>query len=230
MMKLLLIPFLSLLLINCNATQNTLQLNNNCFLEPNPGRCRAYIPKYYFNQNKQSCEQFIWGGCGGVVPFDNMSQCQQMCPSSKTDSPFQLLENSRLKWQKAMHLNNHNYQYSINFSSWVGFGSNTTIYVSNNTIVKRDYQSWDQDRQNVANWTEEDSLLGKHKEGADLLTMEQLYQQCHSILLNKKDSRLHFIIDDNGYLKQCLSSPKNCADDCSSGVNIQSLTLNQPLI
>lgn len=40
-----------------------------CDLEPNPGPCFAAIPAYYFNQDTQSCAEFTWGGCGGVVPF-----------------------------------------------------------------------------------------------------------------------------------------------------------------
>ena len=46
-----------------------------CNLTPNPGPCEAYIPKYYYDQNDQECKEFIWGGCGGTVPFDTMEEC-----------------------------------------------------------------------------------------------------------------------------------------------------------
>jgi hypothetical protein len=48
----------------------------DCHLEPDPGICLAYFPKYYFSQETGQCEQFIWGGCGGVVPFDTLEECQ----------------------------------------------------------------------------------------------------------------------------------------------------------
>ena len=32
---------------------------------------RPYMPMYYFNQQTEICEMFIWGGCAGLVPFEN---------------------------------------------------------------------------------------------------------------------------------------------------------------
>ena len=54
-------------------------LPDECYLEPDPGVCFAAIPMYYFNQISNSCEQFIWGGCEGVVPFQSISACQEAC-------------------------------------------------------------------------------------------------------------------------------------------------------
>ncbi|KAF0296679.1 Papilin [Amphibalanus amphitrite] len=36
-----------------------------CSLSADPGRCRAYMPSYYFNSARGGCERFIYGGCGG---------------------------------------------------------------------------------------------------------------------------------------------------------------------
>ena len=47
-----------------------------CALEPEAGDCYAAIPKYYFNPTTKQCEEFTWGGCGGVVPFETMLDCQ----------------------------------------------------------------------------------------------------------------------------------------------------------
>ena len=52
---------------------------NQCELEPDPGLCKAYFPKYYFDDETQTCQEFIYGGCGGVVPFDIMEDCTQQC-------------------------------------------------------------------------------------------------------------------------------------------------------
>jgi hypothetical protein len=52
---------------------------DNCNLEPNAGFCMAAIPKYYFDKKDKKCKQFTWGGCGGVVPFETMAECEQQC-------------------------------------------------------------------------------------------------------------------------------------------------------
>ena len=61
-------------------TNYSVTSSEQCELEPDPGLCKAYFPKYYFDQETQSCQEFIYGGCGGVVPFDTMEQCTQQCP------------------------------------------------------------------------------------------------------------------------------------------------------
>ena len=60
----------------CGGTPDSL---DRCELVPDSGPCKAYIPKYYFDQGDQQCKQFIWGGCQGVVPFDSYLSCQQSC-------------------------------------------------------------------------------------------------------------------------------------------------------
>jgi hypothetical protein len=57
-----------------------------CTLIPNPGMCEAAIQKYYFNQETQQCEDFSWGGCGGVVPFESLAECEAAaCSQSSND-------------------------------------------------------------------------------------------------------------------------------------------------
>ena len=43
---------------------------------PDPGPCFAAIQAYYFNQETQQYEDFIWGGCAGVVPFESLLECE----------------------------------------------------------------------------------------------------------------------------------------------------------
>ena len=56
-----------------------------CTLIPDPGKCQAAIQKYYFNQETQQCEDFTWGGCGGVVPFDSLEECEAAACSQSTN-------------------------------------------------------------------------------------------------------------------------------------------------
>jgi len=69
-------PFLFLLLMSFGCNKDC-PVKGPCALEPDPGICEAYIPKYYFDKEKQKCEEFIWGGCDGTVPFDTMEECKE---------------------------------------------------------------------------------------------------------------------------------------------------------
>jgi len=50
-----------------------------CNLEPDPGFCKAAMPRYYFDKEEGKCKEFIWGGCGGTVPFDSLDVCKGTC-------------------------------------------------------------------------------------------------------------------------------------------------------
>lgn len=65
------------------------ELDARCKLEPETGPCRAVFARYYFDQQEGICKEFIWGGCRGVVPFETLEQCQEICENSslKTDEP-----------------------------------------------------------------------------------------------------------------------------------------------
>ena len=52
---------------------------NSCELKPDAGLCKAYMPRYYFDQASNTCQEFIWGGCEGTVPFETMERCTQQC-------------------------------------------------------------------------------------------------------------------------------------------------------
>ena len=58
----------------CGAT--AMGQEDPCALLPDPGECEAAIPAWYFDQDLQTCIQFSWGGCGGVVPFETLEDCE----------------------------------------------------------------------------------------------------------------------------------------------------------
>jgi len=35
-----------------------------CILPKQPGLCKAYIPRYYYDSKLGMCKKFIYGGCG----------------------------------------------------------------------------------------------------------------------------------------------------------------------
>ena len=83
--------FLFMFLFSCDDTKNEQTdfetLKNDmisksgvlCELKPDTGPCKAYFPRYYFDQDSKKCKKFIWGGCLGTVPFETMSECMNAC-------------------------------------------------------------------------------------------------------------------------------------------------------
>lgn len=66
-----------MILLVLNGCEHDSNESCNCNLEPDPGVCEAYIPKYYFDKEENKCKEFIWGGCDGVVPFDTLKECEE---------------------------------------------------------------------------------------------------------------------------------------------------------
>jgi len=69
---------LSLLLL-LSATSVWGQRPAGCFDKPNIGPCRAGIPSYHYNPSTQSCDCFLYGGCG---PSRNTFQFAEDCVST----------------------------------------------------------------------------------------------------------------------------------------------------
>lgn len=53
--------------------------SDRCNLEPDAGLCLAAFQKFYFDKKEKKCKVFTWGGCGGVVPFDTLEECEKQC-------------------------------------------------------------------------------------------------------------------------------------------------------
>lgn len=54
-------------------------LGIRCNEKPDPGMCRAYMPRYYYDSTEKKCKEFIYGGCQGNVPFETLEECQRAC-------------------------------------------------------------------------------------------------------------------------------------------------------
>ncbi|XP_053503467.1 kunitz-type protease inhibitor 2 [Ictalurus furcatus] len=51
-----------------------------CRYEKEVGRCRAYLPRFYYNVTAETCEIFVYGGCGGNANnFKTKEECQSAC-------------------------------------------------------------------------------------------------------------------------------------------------------
>nr|CAH8840414.1 unnamed protein product [Trichobilharzia regenti] len=51
-----------------------------CFLEKDPGTCRGYFSRYFYNKETKLCEIFKYGGClGNQNNFKSLEECQTTC-------------------------------------------------------------------------------------------------------------------------------------------------------
>jgi eight-cysteine-cluster-containing protein len=57
---------------------NQINGNQECYIIPEVGPCDGICPTYYFNQNTNQCEEFIFGCCGPEA-FDTMQGCIDSC-------------------------------------------------------------------------------------------------------------------------------------------------------
>lgn len=48
--------------------------HDRCGLWGMTGHCRAALRRYEWSHG--SCESFVWGGCGGLVPFETKAACE----------------------------------------------------------------------------------------------------------------------------------------------------------
>ncbi|ESP03042.1 hypothetical protein LOTGIDRAFT_110579, partial [Lottia gigantea] len=51
-----------------------------CHLAMESGPCRAAKPRWYFDQGKQTCVEYIYGGCrGNSNNFETKAECMRTC-------------------------------------------------------------------------------------------------------------------------------------------------------
>ena len=72
-----------------------------CYYIPHIGPCDAAFPRYYYGQEENECLEFTWGGCGGLVPFETMEDCESSCNES-----VQVSSNQTIDYPVIFKLNN----------------------------------------------------------------------------------------------------------------------------
>jgi hypothetical protein len=55
------------------------EMRKRCGLKPETGPCKAIFWKYHYSPESKKCKEFMWGGCGGVVPFETEKECRELC-------------------------------------------------------------------------------------------------------------------------------------------------------
>lgn len=138
------------------------------------------------------------------------------------------LDRSLAVWNALKAENGNSYRYETSFASWAGFGNKTALTVQDGKVTARAYEAYryEEDRMTITeSYTEEGATLGTHESGAALRTVDELYGVCRAEVLTQDALANHVYLTfrADGVLETCEYAPKNCADDCSSGVSIAGL-------
>ncbi|XP_061684507.1 kunitz-type protease inhibitor 2 [Syngnathoides biaculeatus] len=69
-----------------------------CLSPPDAGLCRAAFPKFYYDGATDSCQSFVYGGCGGNRNrFDSAEDCRTRCAGA-ADGSFAGRDKTRSRW------------------------------------------------------------------------------------------------------------------------------------
>ncbi len=67
------------------ASSPAAELPERCLEKPVNGPCKAMIEKFYFKVKPGKCTPYFYDGCGPVVPFDTLEDCQQLCEEGRPE-------------------------------------------------------------------------------------------------------------------------------------------------
>ena len=130
-------------------------------------------------------------------------------------------------WQAFKASSNNAYRYLVATTSWTGYGTETVITVKNGKVVGRSYVAKLHANNGTgavtvtAQWTEDETQLSTHQEGAPALTLDAIYEQARTHwLLKRDDAKTYFEAKNNGMISSCGYVPNGCADDCFMGIHI----------
>jgi hypothetical protein len=77
----------------------------------------------------------------------------------------------------------------------------------------------------VSSWDEDANNIGTHNAGAEVLTLDQIYDKAKNEWLkaDTKTNKIYFETDAKGLIASCGYVPDGCQDDCFTGVTITSI-------
>lgn len=85
MRVLLILSAFVLTLAGCQSNRTAHPLPDACHQAADSGQCRAAMPRYYYDSDSETCQEFTWGGCKGSVPFETLEACMSSCYAPAPD-------------------------------------------------------------------------------------------------------------------------------------------------
>lgn len=159
-----------------------------------------------------------------LILFSCKSQKNVQIPNKDFEQKY---NTSLKKWNQVKKEHKDSYEYSISFSSFIGYSNTTTVTVKEGKIIAREFSETVQDEQGNFNeertiYQEKGNEVNSDKNGFKAILFDQIYQDCGNNYLQQDEqmNHLYFDVDGIGILKHCSYFPKNCMDDCSTGVTV----------
>ena len=141
-------------------------------------------------------------------------------------------ETSLKIWLNFKEYSNNSYKYTVKNSSWIGFSWETTISVGNGIVIRRDFKYTSTEglpidiKQDELQWTETNSEIGIHKNGAEPITLSEIYNKAQNDwLIERNNVTTYLETKNNGMISTCGYVENNCADDCFIGIHINNISL-----
>ncbi len=153
--------------------------------------------------------------------------------SCSTDDDFNYqndFENSQKIWLNFKESTNNSYKYTVGSGTWAGSYWETTLTISNGMITQRYFKYIVTDglsediQEEELEWTENENEIGTHQNGAEPITLDEIYEKAkQDWLIKRKNTQTYFETENNGIISTCGYRDKNCVDDCFIGINIKSI-------
>ncbi|VEN73518.1 putative serine protease inhibitor [Candidatus Desulfarcum epimagneticum] len=177
----------------------------------------------------QGAFQAKWAGAQTEPPPPGKPASSEKQPDAKmNESIIEKIEKSEKKWRELKKKWRGNYSYKKRFSSWTGFGNETTIVVRNNRVEERHYREWrgDSAAPEGEKWVEKGPRAGSHKKGAKALTLDALYQKAKAVAGKAPGphEKMYVRFDRRGLLNACFYINVRIMDDApGEGVDIAAI-------
>ncbi|MCP4443141.1 MAG: hypothetical protein GY810_29895 [Aureispira sp.] len=149
------------------------------------------------------------------------------CTSSINDKLVKEYDKS-LKFFNQEKTDHIAYEFTLSTSSVMsGYSTSTTFLVQDGNILKRSFKEmstdWETNEQVESNsWEERGADVGMNYSAHEVITLEQIYRRIPNLI--KVDTNQNYVYFDAAH-KGVVSIggyfPRDCADDCFEGYNIQ---------
>jgi len=74
-------------IVNEHERTFTVKLSDVCIMRRDPGPCPGSALRWYYDTERDTCSQFVYGGCkGNANRFRTLAVCQQRCSSQGIDN------------------------------------------------------------------------------------------------------------------------------------------------
>ncbi|MBU1218663.1 hypothetical protein KKF34_19460 [Myxococcota bacterium] len=135
----------------------------------------------------------------------------------KPVTDIEKLHASQLAFKRLSFKNGQTYTYKVEGKSTKGYRTETTIKVNKGFVENRSFAELKQNKtaesisyRTLRTWTESYSDMNSHKEGAEAISMDKVYDKCAQLIRKKSRTdtvKLDFAPDDT--LRQCRLFNRN---------------------